>query len=510
MRERISRVVVLALSLGAMACTERGVSWVVAYEPEALATDVSELYLEVREGSCAGPAVFASSVDGSGNAPTLTPGTYGFVARVSDRSCQWFATGCEERTLPLAEGDTITVVLREEPRGDRCTGSCVGGRCPSERDAGVTQDGSTPSLLAVEVATGRAHSCARTRRDEVYCWGLNESLQVGAITGAVEQLAPVQVQGLAGAVALSAGGNGQPKDGHSCAVVAGGAVRCWGDNLVGQLGTGAAGAARAEPQLVVGVGGARGIDSGRQHSCAITTSSEVFCWGANEVGQLGTTPAANGVPTPVRVPGLGSLMQIAVGDAHSCASRGSGTVECWGDNGSGQLGNSDAENPSEMPVSVQGLRGVASIALGGEFSCALEMTGGVVCWGSNRNGVLGDSSYPSGASPQRVMLPDRPAAELAAGEDFACARMAAGDVYCWGSNQWGALGRGDTASGGVATPGPVVDLTDVTDISASDNHVCAVTVSGGVVCWGRGQQGRLGNGDVQDRAAPTAVVGFGG
>ena len=501
----------VAMVVFSAACTERETRWDLSYAPESLALEVSELRAEIRQGSCDGPAIFSSDLPAANEFPVLEPGRYGFFARASDGNCQWFASGCLDRDLPLGDGEGITLVLSPETRSERCAGACRGGTCARATDGGVDTDANVGGLLAIEVSTGRAHSCARVRdADAVYCWGLNESLQLGAVTGAVEQLTPVRVDGLVGPVALATGGNGQPKDGHSCAVIAGGEVRCWGDNLLGQLGTSTAGAPRSTPQTVVGLMNARGIDAGRQHTCAITTDSDVFCWGANESGQVGIDAATAAVATPNRVSGLGGLMQVATGEAHSCATSGSGAVRCWGDNGSDQLGNASAGSSSSTPVQVQDLNGVASIALGNEFSCALRMSGEVLCWGRNADGVLGDPGFPSGPTPQRVALPDRPVAELACGSDFACARMVDGDVQCWGSNSWGALGRGEGTPGSAMTPGPVVGIDNATDISASDNHVCAVTADGRVLCWGRGQQGRLGNGvDTLDRSTPTGVAGFG-
>lgn len=493
--------------LGMLGCSERETQWELTYVPDALESQASSVLVEIRSGSCTGPSVFRSDLASGAASPVLEPGSYGFFARASDSSCRWFASGCEERTLPLDEAERIAVTLTAEPEADRCPGACDQGRCTNENDGST--DGMNPpgERRGIEVAAGRAHSCARVRStDEVYCWGLNETLQLGAITNAVEQTTPVRVEGLSGAVAIAVGGNGQPKDGHSCAIVAGGGVRCWGDNLVGQHGTGSAGAPRAEPQMAM-IQNARGIDGGRQHTCVLTTDSEVFCWGANERAQTGAT-ANQGIATPHEVSAGGSLMRIATGNDHSCVSSGGGDVRCWGSNGNAQLGR-DTPNSSEDPVTVQGLSNVASIALGEGYSCAVEMSGEVLCWGRNSNGVLGDPSFSGGASPQRVDLPERPVAEVAAGSDFACARFSAGDIYCWGSNQWGALGRGVDSSRSVSTPGPVLGIDNASDISAGDNHVCAVTTDGRVRCWGRGQQGRLGNGDLEDKYEPTDVVGFG-
>ncbi|NLB13454.1 MAG: RCC1 repeat-containing protein, partial [Gammaproteobacteria bacterium] len=144
------------------------------------------------------------------------------------------------------------------------------------------------------------------------------------------------------------------------------------------------------------------VAAGLAHSSAVTGSGAVYCWGSNEYGQLGDGSSMDRV-TPVQVTGLGSGMQaVSVGRDHSCALSQGGAVWCWGRNSFGQLGDGTAvQRFSPVPVSNLS-SGVQAIAVGGSFSCALNASGGVLCWGANSFGSLGDGSTNNRAVPGLV------------------------------------------------------------------------------------------------------------
>ncbi|MEM9188065.1 MAG: hypothetical protein AAGF12_02725 [Myxococcota bacterium] len=513
MLRQLTRFITLACLLG---CGDRTTAWELQYEPAGLEQSAASVYVEIRRDQCDGDVVFASDLAAmNAQPPRLVPGRYAFVARASNTTCEWFARGCQQLDLPLAEQERISVTLQADGLEDRCSGSCFLGSCQGPAAEGGTDgaadgdagtDGGADARLAIEVSAGRAHTCARLREsDAVYCWGLNETLQLGAITGATEVLAPIRSE-LEGAVALATGGNDNPKDGHTCAIVPGGEVRCWGDNHLGQHGNSTTTAPSQEPKRVRSIGTARAIDAGRQHTCVINNDAQVHCWGANESGQLGRQ-ASEGVNRPHRVQ-TSSLMRIATGAAHTCGATGGGAVRCWGDNRYGQLGSTDDMEFRSDPQEVPNLTNVGALALSSRSSCALLMTGQVVCWGQN-GGMFGDETLPSGPEPQTVPLPERQIAEIVAGSSFACARFAAGDIYCWGSNRDGNLGRGVEPDREDLPPAPVLGIDNAIDVSAGDDHACAVTEDGRVLCWGNGGQGRLGNGTVETASAPQEVIGFG-
>lgn len=281
---------------------------------------------------------------------------------------------------------------------------------------------------------------------------------------------------------------------HSCARRPSGSVRCWGDDVQGQTGTGgpATGGLVTTPQDVEGITDAIDIASGRNHTCVARKTGKVSCWGYNLDGQLGIGEFDNRSSTPVDVVGLKDAFAVAAGGNFSCALRGSGSVACWGGNGSGQLGTGD-ESPTSTPRAVSGLRDMVAISAGQAHVCAVEKTGSVSCWGDGSNGQLGAGEARGSSSPVAVTnITD--AVMIAAAERSTCALTKAGSVLCWGANELGQLGNGSTAPTPNSTPTSVLNLSDATSMWTGRNHACAIRKSGAVVCWGAGSRGQLGDG----------------
>jgi alpha-tubulin suppressor-like RCC1 family protein len=234
----------------------------------------------------------------------------------------------------------------------------------------------------------------------VWCWGYNAPGQLGDAS-TTDSNVPVQVSGLgSGAVAISAGSS------YSCAVITGGTVKCWGDNGSGQLGNGSTGAGSSSLVDVVGLGaGASAVSAGGGHTCAVTTASGLQCWGDNGYGQLGNGSTGAGSSSPVGVTGLGAGAATAVAagsSGHSCAVSTGGAISCWGHNANGQLGNGTLTD-SWTPVDVTGLGALASaVSAGDAQSCALTAGGAVRCWGANESGQLGDGTTNQSATPVDV------------------------------------------------------------------------------------------------------------
>ena len=382
------------------------------------------------------------------------------------------------------------------------------------------------------LALGGSHSCALRDDGSVTCWGWNFYGQLG--DGGIESsLTPADVcdgeaaagcSPLAGIEALAGGEN------HTCAVTEEGGVRCWGRNEDGQLGEGT----EIDRWLPVGVcrpladepapppagceplAGIVAITAGSSHSCALTDAGGVLCWGGNARGQLGSgTIADNARPAAVcagqgETAGgcepLAGVAAVSAGNDHTCALMAAGDLRCWGDNGSGALGDGGlCGDVCGWPVAVcaaavaesscEPLAGVTAVSGGGRHHCAVVADGRVVCWGDDAQGQLGDGTLVG-------------AVAVAAGVGHTCAIDGAGGVLCWGANFVSQLGDGTMQPSPL--PVRVVGLeSGVAVLAAGGSHSCALRGEGGVRCWGWNADGRLGDGTFGERHLPVEVVGLG-
>jgi len=362
-----------------------------------------------------------------------------------------------------------------------------------------TPEALTPLLNIAAITTGGSHTCALTTGGGVKCWGANGNGQLGDGT-TTNRLTPVNVSGLASGVSAIAGGMY-----HTCALTAGGGVKCWGRNDYGQLGDGTT-TERHTPVFVSGLAsGVTAIAAGANHTCALTAGCGVKCWGYNGYGQLGDSTTTSRL-TPVNVSGLASgVSAIDAGYVHTCALTSAGGVKCWGANWSGELGDGTTTERT-TPVNVSGLAsGVSAIAAGWSYTCALTAGGGVKCWGLNRNGQLGDGTTTTSYTPVDVSGLASGVSAIDAGGGHTCALTAGGGVKCWGANGNGQLGDGTTTDRNTAAN--VSGLASgVSAIAAGWSYTCALTAGGGVKCWGYNGYGQLGDGTTTDRHTPVDVV----
>ncbi len=348
------------------------------------------------------------------------------------------------------------------------------------------------------VAGGNGHSCAVTSAGGVKCWGANDAGQLGN-NSSTDSHVQVDVVGLSSGVsAISAGRF------HSCALTDAGAVKCWGgyDSLV--------------PVDVAGLSsGVVALASGWSHDCVVTSAGGAKCWGVNSYGQLGDGSTTHSLSNPVDVTGLtAGVAAVAAGPSHTCALTGAGGVKCWGANFFGQLGNNSSTD-SQVPVDVIGLSSsVVAIASTANGNCVVTSAGGVKCWGNNGSGQLGNNSvsYYGSTIPVDVVGLSSGVVALAAAPDgiHNCALTSAGGVKCWGSNAYGQLGDNSTTDR--YTPVDVVGLSSgVVAIGSGYAHTCALMNTGAAKCWGQNRwYGQLGNNTTDDSSAPVPVTGFTG
>lgn len=384
----------------------------------------------------------------------------------------------------------------------------------STSDSALGDGGQDATVTAI--AVGYRHNCAIVNGG-AQCWGLNGSGQLGNGSN-VNSPVPVAVKGLgpgSGVTAIAAGAS------HTCAIV-NGAVKCWGENIVDQIGgTLAAGTLNGSwvPADVAGLdetSGVTAIAAGQMHNCALFVSGAVKCWGDNTWEQLGNNTTIKSASL-VDVVGLGpggNVTAIATGADQSCAIA-NGSLFCWGWNQFGDLGNNSILQ-SGVPVAVNGedrASGVRSVACGGGFTCATD-SNGVRCWGgeggygSLGNDTAGSSSIGYSQVPVSVVgLDASPVSAIGLGWFHACA-IVLGGVQCWGNNLAGELGNGSAIISGVPVQvtglGP---MSGATQVGAGVQHTCAL-VQGKVWCWGYNDAGQLGNNTLDLYYTPVTVAGW--
>ena len=293
----------------------------------------------------------------------------------------------------------------------------------------------------------------------------------------------------------------------TCGASPTGAAYCWGDNSMGQLGTGDGASNRVAPVAVPALTGevVEGFGMGFTHGCAVTTAGDAWCWGDNWAGQVGDgTFDTRMAPVKVDRPAGAEFVDVGAGAIHTCALAAAGDVWCWGDNSLGQLGNGDASSAaSAVPVRVDAPTGVtfSALSVGGLHTCALTASGAAWCWGANDSGQLGDGSFTTALVPVEVTGVDF--SSLGLGLNHACGVSTGGRIHCWGQNFEGQLGDGTQEGRG--TPTPVAGTLVATTVSGGVSHTCALDADGRAFCWGSGISGRLGTGTEDMRLTPAAV-----
>ena len=342
----------------------------------------------------------------------------------------------------------------------------------------------------VEVAAAWYHTCARRASGRVFCWGDNTNGQLG--DGSVLSSAvPVEVAGIDDAISIATGsalpGSGFP--GTSCAVRRSGELWCWGSNHRGQLNDGTMDTQRS-PVVTAGIDAAVTVSNNFWGACVTRPSAPyVVCWDAS---------AAPPVPEDVLGFSSGRVQQLVQGAGHACALEDSGRVACWGNNAAGQLGDGTTDPHAAGRTVMEDGR---AIAAGLVSSCAVHTTGEVSCWGRSGDLVDGTTVLTPTIVPgldDVVAIGSGPVAVAT------CAVRSDGTIACWG------LDLAEYARTGTEiydpAPATIEGLTDVVSVSVGIRYACAAKRDGTVWCWGGNGSGQLGDGTMEDRAAPTPVL----
>jgi alpha-tubulin suppressor-like RCC1 family protein len=327
--------------------------------------------------------------------------------------------------------------------------------------------------FVTEVSAGGHHSLALRQGGSVMSWGSNGFGQLGN-EGSTATRAPAQVENLKGVTQVAAGGN------HSLALLSNGTVKAWGDNESGQLGTGTIEESEV-PVPVPGLTGVTAIAAGEEDSVALLSDGTVVDWGNNERGQLGDGGFAPST-TPVAVKGLTGVTAIAAGAKFNLALKNDGTVVAWGDDEYGQLGNKAAElaeNPEEeivllstTPVPVDELSNVTAIAAGQSHALALLSDGTVDTWGEDTKGELGNGKLEAKNSHASAVPGLSNVTAISGGEKDSAAVLSSGALMTWGINESGSLGIG-AAGEPSDVPVQAHNISQVVGVSAGGGQVIA-------------------------------------
>jgi alpha-tubulin suppressor-like RCC1 family protein len=322
---------------------------------------------------------------------------------------------------------------------------------------------------------------------------------------------------------------------HTCGLSTAGEAYCWGSGL-GALGAG-------NPPLIIDFCTSSGISNpcsaspipvagghvfsslsqaSTSHTCGISTDG-TWCWGLGASGEIGSSAASVSNSTPVKVQSSASYISIGGGNDVTCALADSHSIDCWGSNELGQLGDSTVTETCPTHVS-NGVPVVCSttprhvsspvafdkLSVGRTHSCALTQDGAAWCWGWNFRQYLGSISTSqcgnSGCSKTPVgVFTDLRFTDISVGAALTCGVSTNGKTYCWGLNSYGGLGTGIFSDGTPVPFVPVSSAVPFVKVFVGNAAACALDAAGAAFCWGKNSEGELGDGSTTDRAGPVPI-----
>ncbi len=399
------------------------------------------------------------------------------------------------------------------------------------------------SVTFNSISLGEDHACGIDTTGVVYCWGSNSGGALGIGSTLSSKNLPTAIKASTPPFNHISSGKA-----YTCGTITNGQVYCWGFNLFGQVGNGHISPYETKPVLLntsnIGNVYFTNIFTGYAHTCAMSTTNKIYCWGVGATGQLGTGDLAIAAPlptsldtssignniqisslslsnvetcmitapfnkiycigwviTPQVAPALKNFKSIASNKAHSCGIGNDNKVYCWGDNSAGQLGdgtNTNHSAPTLINTNGIGVDQFTSIYVGSFHSCAIVVNGNTYCWGANAKGQIGNGeNKDSQTTPARVAT-DQHFISMSLGRQHSCAISASNYAYCWGLNDVGELGIGDYREPNM--PFPIRTSLQFKMIAAGWGHTCAITLAGNqVFCWGSNYFYESGSGHPEGR-----------
>lgn len=388
-------------------------------------------------------------------------------------------------------------------RTDAGTSPCTANSdCPSLQVCNINTDGNCGPAAYTQVDVADTNTCAVVSDGTLRCWGGNAQGQLGPKTTG-SHLVPFQIPDQQKVRSVATGW------GSTCVLLWTGQVNCWGYNVNGQLGCLNPVTSNNGPQCTPFAPGSQvsGIVAGAERACARLTDGTVQCWGRNDHYDLGNGTNVNSF-SPVVASGVVDAAAIATGLWQACAVIANGTAKCWGANDRAQLGNGTTAANSVATL-VYGEDGITDSVVAAspaeDHSCVLLADGSVQCFGENQYGQLGDGKTVASNVPVASQFP-KPAIGIVAGAKFTCAIVGGGLVQCLGYGASGQLGNGAFAQSSTPVPVDLPEAVSVKSLAARYTHACALSVEGRLWCWGANSAGQLGNGATANSNVPVEVA----
>lgn len=459
------------------------------------------------DGGCAYPDDDCPSklrFDGAapfGHAGTCYDPDAGTTAATSD------AATTTSSTAGASSGSSAADTIADSSSSDTTAGPCGGAFDPccalDTCDDGLACFAGVCSCVH-GIDAGDRHSCAALVSGDVLCWGANDSGQLG------QSINPFETSPIA-AVAVDPGDPVREiaATNHTCVRSDNGNLRCWGANASGQ-------ADPMNPMPTIEVmalpwfPSVQFLGAGAAHTCG-HDGATLSCWGANGSSQLTGDPAL--APGPVAT-GIGPITALVTGRTHGCVLQGE-ALSCWGANDLGQLATDPLVAPILTAPTVMPVTGVVAAAAGAQHTCAIDNLGAIHCWGRNNVGQLGDGTGVDSISPVSVMWPLEAGApsSIVAGANHVCVIDDAGALWCWGSNGNGKIMLPPDMTGFddySLVPRAIEVGSPIVSMAPGETHGCVLTTEHRVLCWGRNDQGAVGDGTTNDAIDPREVDLCGG
>lgn len=386
----------------------------------------------------------------------------------------------------------------------------LGGKVKSFSPFGAVDPGA--SGVTDRLASNYDTFCALDPTNAAYCWGdgyaagLGKAFETSTVPTPQKVATSITFAGLVGGA------------GEMCGLTSTGTLYCWGDDQNAQYGYAPDTVASFTPKLAAAGLSFSWVSPGGFHVCGIVFSGATFCWGENGSGNIGNGDLSRFLTPPVRVATSLTFTKVFAGYQHTCALTAAGKAYCWGLGVNGELGDG-LNTSSATPVAVGGGLTFKKLAVGFSYSCGIA-TDGTYCWGRNRFGTLGvDTGICTNQGAQNALCPSavplkvstsQTFVDITAKERVTCAVTSSAAAYCWGNNAFGELGTGTTSVNPVPTPQPVSGGLAFTTIAASQQAVCAATSDGTIYCWGRNNIGQVGQGSTTTAfyTTPQRVTGI--